>query len=92
LIEETRHAEDYLAVRNPAVEDDGTRGERAIGDSQRLAADPVIDDFMPIHDAERIGLGFATPRDANYSVVVSEKVHFLGPDEFGVDERGDAIF
>src|SRR5215471_9732792 len=92
LIKETRNAEDYFAAMYLAVEDDSTRGERAIGDGQRLAADTVIDDFMPVHDAERIGLGFTTACDADNLVIVGKKVRFLGTDEFGVKDGGDAIF
>jgi hypothetical protein len=59
-------AEAQNAAAQAPIEDDRGIAQGTPGDRDRPAADRVVDDLVPDHDAQRVGLGFAAGGDRDH--------------------------
>lgn len=76
----------YIAVVHDAAD-----GERSPRDGDRPASNLVIDDLVPLQDADRIGARFFTDHYADNLLFRSQVVDLAGRNDFRMIDGGDGV-
>ena len=90
-IEQARNTEAKPHAVDRGFERDATHAQWTPGDQHRLGADTIIDHFVPVQNAYRVGTRLATHLDAKYVIVGRDKVRIVTRDVPGLMQCRDVI-
>ncbi len=90
VVEQARDAERCALACHPCAEGHARAAQRAIGDGDEFAAEAVVDDLMPVEDANGVGAHHAAACQAEHAVLADQTRLHCADEARAVDGR-DAV-
>ena len=73
VVEQARYAELERLPRHVGFERNAGAAKRAIRNGDIVIAEPVVDDFMPVHNAHGVGFADAIVRDRQDTIIFVQR-------------------